>query len=146
MLSEKLRNKIITESNKLLGVPFHHASNSSLGMDCRGFIWLVYHRTGIELPTSDGRMYAADWWKHTKEERLLTTFLKKFKYTKEPKTGDILLFRLFALNAPVNHCGIYINNETFVHCFSNKIRGGVHFQTFDYKWMRRFVTFLTYKG
>jgi len=143
MLSEKMRQQIITEANKLLGVPFHHASNSSLGMDCRGFVWLVYHRVGIELPTCDGRSYTADWWKHTKEERLLETFLKVFKYTKEPKMGDTLLFRIFSLNVPVNHCGIYINDETFIHCFSSR---GVHPQNFDHKWHRRFITFLTYKG
>lgn len=146
MLGDNQRSIIVTEVNKLIGKPFRHASNSSLGMDCRGFVWLAYHRAGIHLPMNDGRMYTADWWRHTNEERLLNKFLDVFEKTTSPELGDILLFRLFRINGPINHCGILTGNDTFVHCYANKSTGGVYPQSLDYKWKRRTVYFLTYKG
>jgi peptidoglycan DL-endopeptidase LytE len=146
MLSDIIRQQIVIEANKMIGVPFHHASKSTLGIDCRGLVWFTYRRAGIELPDTDGRKYTADWWKHTKEERLLNIFLQYFDYTSDPKIGDILLLRLFSIHVPINHCGIYIGNNSFIHSYSDKSGKGVHTQDLDYKWKRRFICYLTYKG
>ena len=109
--------QIVIEAKKLINVPFCNYGRTTLGLDCSGLIWLVFHRCGIDFPRLHGEKYSPFWWRDPSQgERLLDAFLLfGFEICDEPVIGGIVLFRLFGDNVPVNHCGILINEDHMIH-------------------------------
>lgn len=108
--------QIISESKKLLNVPFCHYGRSVIGLDCAGLIWLIHNRLGLNYPRVDYH-YGPMWWRDRSQgERLLEGFLKsEFEFYDNPVVGGIVLFRLYGKNVAINHCGIVINEDEFIH-------------------------------
>ena len=108
---------IITESKKLLNVPFCHFGRSVLGLDCSGLIWLSHTRAGLYMPRTDDS-YNAFWWRDiSQKERLYNGFLNaaNFELSDELVIGGLVLFRIYGKHVPINHCGIIINEDEFIH-------------------------------
>lgn len=108
---------IITEAKKILNVPFCHFGRSRLGLDCAGVVYITHNRCGMNLQSID-QPYDPFWWKKTSQgERILNGFINtwKFEYSDEPVIGGLILFRIYGKNVPVNHCGILINENEFIH-------------------------------
>lgn len=81
-----------------LGVPHRMGGNSKKGVDCSGFVQNVYKEVyGIMLPRSASEM-----------EKLVETVDSKANL----REGDLVFFRK---NNRVNHVGIYLKDNTFLH-------------------------------
>jgi len=105
---EKLK-KIIA---KWIGVPYRYAGMSRRGVDCSGFVCLVYTElNNTELPHSSRRM------SHYGHSVAITN----------AKSGDLVFFR-GGLFHSINHVGIYIGNNKFAHASSSK---GVRYSSLD---------------
>lgn len=117
--------RTIVEAKKLLNVPFCHNGRSTLGLDCIGFLWLLYSRSGFDFPKMDFGTYEPLWWADKRQgERLLNALIKVggFEIIDKPVVGCLVTFRLYCKNPPINHCGIYLKNENFIHAKSSKIK------------------------
>lgn len=118
--------RTIVEAKKLLNVPFRHYGRTTLGLDCLGFLWLVYTRAGFgEYPRIDFKYDPLWWTSKAHGERLLNAFIDVagFEITDKPVRGCLVTFRLYVKDPPVNHCGIYLNEDTLIHaCSSHKPR------------------------
>jgi len=140
------RNRIVREVINLLNVPFCINGRTKFGIDCIGLIYLSYHKAlNVVFPKFDGRSYKGNWWQFTKEERLLNFLLKYCDFTDSPLPGDIITFRLFGKDNPINHCGIYIDNNTFVHAKTKNPSKVCKESMFSSIGKRKFK-FLVYKG
>ena len=95
-----------------LGTRYKNGGTSRKGVDCSGFVFLVFQElAGATMPRSSGKQ-----WK-----------LGTGVAIDEARPGDLVFFRGGIFNG-INHVGIYMGNNAFIHA-SNK--NGVMYDTID---------------
>ncbi len=97
-------NKIVIEAQKHLGKPYKYGAVGPNSFDCSGFVYAVYKKFGIILPRTS-----------INQSKIRGPKLS----IRELRVGDILFFDT-ASRGHVNHCGIYIGNDKFIHASSGK--------------------------
>ncbi|HLT66023.1 MAG TPA: C40 family peptidase [Flavobacterium sp.] len=86
------------------GTPYAFGNQSRMGIDCSGFTQLVYKEVyKIDLP---------------RQSKMMAEYIKK-TYTKNLKEGDLVFFS-FGNSKEINHVGIYLHNNKFVHASTSK--------------------------
>lgn len=86
------------------GTPYAFGNQSRMGIDCSGFTQLVYKEVyKINLP---------------RQSKMMAEYIKK-TYTKNLKEGDLVFFS-FGNSKEINHVGIYLHNNKFVHASTSK--------------------------
>jgi cell wall-associated NlpC family hydrolase len=104
--------------NSYLGVPYKYGGMSRKGMDCSGFVTLIYQKVfNIELPRS------------SREQRRYGKKVSKRK----AKPGDLVFFRTARFRG-VNHVGIYAGENRFAH---SSLRHGVIYSSLDDEYYAR---------
>lgn len=98
---DELADKIIKEANSWIGVPYRYAGESKSGADCSGFVMSVFSVYGFALPRT-----AQLQWENTKsiERRNL-------------RKADLIFF---SDGGKVDHVGIYIGENRFIHASTSK--------------------------
>ncbi|NMP09966.1 stalk domain-containing protein [Paenibacillus polymyxa] len=122
-LAERQGDELIAYGQKFLGTPykFGAATGQTATFDCSSFVGEVFrHTLSIDLPR-----VSYDQAKEGREVGL-----------NELRKGDLLFFS--ARELEIGHVAIYAGNNKLLHTFSKE--RGVHFDTFDDKWKKRFVT------
>ncbi|MBY7735589.1 stalk domain-containing protein [Paenibacillus polymyxa] len=122
-LAERQGDELIAYGQKFLGTPykFGAATGQTATFDCSSFVGEVFrHTLSIDLPR-----VSYDQAKEGREVGL-----------NELRKGDLLFFSARGLE--IGHVAIYAGNNKLLHTFSKE--RGVHFDTFDDKWKKRFVT------
>ena len=112
MTIKEQRESVIKEAMSWLRTPYHHMGRvKGAGADCATFLVCVYENAGltekIELD-----FYPNDWHMHQTEEKYLKKILDFTHRVKDPKPGDIVLFR-YGLTAA--HGGIIYDWPTIIH-------------------------------
>ena len=94
--TEATGNQITDIATKYLGVPYlWGGTNPNKGLDCSGFVQLVYKQLGVDLP---------------RVSRAQATVGKAVSSIDEALPGDLVSF-----GNPVHHIGIYIGNGKIIH-------------------------------
>ncbi len=98
------RMAIVRLAKTLLGVPYIWGGKSSFGFDCSGFVQLLFNSCNIILPRDSSSQY----------------ILKSLKTIpcNESLPGDLIFF---FEGKNVNHVGIIIDKNIFIHC-SGKVK------------------------
>jgi cell wall-associated NlpC family hydrolase len=98
VVSEKASDLVSTAMG-FLGVPYKRGGNSiETGLDCSGFVRLIYEQTvGLVLP------------RRAAEQAAATTPIEKA----ELQPGDLVFFN--TLKATFSHVGIYVGGHKFIH-------------------------------
>lgn len=95
-----------------LGTPYKNRGTSRKGVDCSGFVFLVFQELAkATLPRSSGKL-----WKTGRTVE-----------SGEARAGDLVFFRGGIFNG-INHVGIYMGNNTFIHASTGN---GVMYDTLD---------------
>lgn len=135
-----LRDNFIKELVKWLRVPYKHMGNSPLvGTDCGTFIAIAMKKCNI-ISKINIPYYSPTWYYTYKKSLILDLlyyhitnyskyFLKKI-INKELLLGDFLCFNIFSKRGLVDHLGIYIANDKFIHCG----KYGVKISNLNNKW------------
>lgn len=119
-LTEKQFEKKVKQ---YVGVPYRKGGRSSKGLDCSGFVSMVYDRHfGIELP-------------HNSRELYLFTKLQKIAKT-GMQAGDLLFFSNRKTKR-INHVGVYLSHGQFIHASTSQ--GIMVSKLKDQYWGKRFV-------
>jgi murein DD-endopeptidase / murein LD-carboxypeptidase len=97
-------NNIISVSKPWLGVPYKYGGTDYAGVDCSGFVQQIYQQVfGIDLPRTTQEMFAEG----------------AFVRTGWLSCADLLFFKNVR-GAGVDHVGIYIGNNKFVHASTSQ--------------------------
>ena len=83
-----------------VGVPYRYGGQAPSGFDCSGLVHYAYLRAGKAVPRTTSQL-----WQHT--EAVTRSELRR---------GDLLFF---AIDGKMQHVGMYIGNEQFVHAPSS---------------------------
>ncbi|MBE0341850.1 copper amine oxidase [Paenibacillus sp. 28ISP30-2] len=122
-LAERQGDELIVYGEKFLSTPYEFgaATGQTSTFDCSSFVGEVFrHTLSIDLPR-----VSYDQAKEGREVGL-----------NELRKGDLLFFSARGLE--IGHVAIYEGNNKLLHTFSKE--RGVHFDTLDDKWQKRFVT------
>lgn len=93
---------LLSTALKYTGVPYRHGGSSSRGFDCSGFVRFVFGRVGIELPHHSGAQ--AKMGRKVESSDL--------------QPGDLVFFKMHN-SSRINHVGIYMGENKFVHASIN---------------------------
>jgi hypothetical protein len=121
------REKITTEINKYLGVPYLWGGDNPNAFDCSGLVqWTLKKSIDLNIPRTTIQQYHN--WKN-----LISNEFQNLK------KGDLLYFKTFGSN-PVSHVGIFVGNNTFIH--SPKKNDFVKSSLISGYWKSKLVGFL----
>jgi len=81
-------------AEKEVGVPYRYGGANPQGFDCSGLVYYVYHSLGVSVPRTALAQHQA----------------AKPVAQKDLKPGDLVFFY-----TSVDHVGIYLGDQTFVH-------------------------------
>ncbi len=98
-LGEKLAQSV----QKHLGAKYVWGGSSPKGFDCSGLVQYVFRQHGIRLPRTS-----------VKQSKVGKPVAKK-----DLRPGDLVFFSRRA-SGPVDHVGVYIGNDTFVHAVNRR--------------------------
>lgn len=96
--SQDIRDNLVESAQDYLGVPYKWGGTSESGFDCSGLTRAVYRLNGISLPRTSFEQYDDG------------TSIAKNKLQK----GDLVFF-ITNKGRRINHVGIYIGNNEFIH-------------------------------
>lgn len=95
--------KLIESVTSWLNTPYKYGGYTKQGTDCSGFVQQVFLEVyALSLPRSAADIYA---------------FIKKIN-RQDIKEGDLVFFKINS--AKVNHVGIYLADEYFIHASTQK--------------------------
>ena len=100
---ENLRQEIVAEARKHLGVPYLWGGSTTSGFDCSGFVQYVLSRSGISIPRTTAEQYSVGVY-----------------ITKQQLQPGDLVFLQNTYRAGISHVGIYIGNNQMIHASSSK--------------------------
>ena len=119
-----IRQALLAQANQHLGTPYKFGGQSPTeGFDCSGLTSYIYRTSnGINLP-------------RTAAEQAQATRTISFE---QLRPGDLIFFR--TSGAGINHVGIYVGNNNFIHAASGGGRVTVDNLDRSY-WQQRFAKF-----
>ena len=97
-----IEDKIRNEVKKYLGVKYRRGGSSKRGVDCSGFVRLIYRNVfGVDLPYIASYQYSLPIFKKVSVEKL--------------RIGDLIFFSPNNKKKRINHVGIYLSDGHFAH-------------------------------
>ena len=139
------RDEIVAAARAWVGTPYvHQARTKGAGTDCLGLIlglWseLYGYLPGVIPP------YTRDWDEAGQTERLWSAARDHLRPATEPRTGQVLLFRM-RRGAVAKHLGVQTvtgSEARFVHAYSGH---GVIENALSRPWARRVVARFEFPG
>jgi hypothetical protein len=98
---------LVNEMLKHVGVQYRLGGSSPSGVDCSGYVGLVYRNAyGLALPHQSRSLYVSSDLEEIPLDDL--------------QTGDLLFFTSSKKSKRINHVGIYLPEGKFVHAASKK--------------------------
>ncbi len=113
-----LQNKIISEAEKLIGVPFvHQGRNIAIGVDCIGFVLTVLKNCEVDLTQNDEAGYSRIPSTFLLQEKMEASLLSIEK--NKMQEGDIFLMKFGKFPQHTGFITKYNNeNLALIHCYS----------------------------
>lgn len=96
-------DKVIAEAKKVIGTPYSWAGSTPAGFDCSGFVYYAFKQAGYSISRHSSSTYYA-----------------LGKKVSSPQRGDLVFFATGSNRSVINHLGIYLGDNQFIHASSSK--------------------------
>lgn len=96
-------DSVISEAKKVIGTPYVWAGTNPGGFDCSGLVYYSFKQAGYEISRHSA-----------------STYYNLGDSITSPKAGDLIFFATGSNRASINHMGIYLGNDQFIHASSSK--------------------------
>jgi cell wall-associated NlpC family hydrolase len=114
MITDEMREKIVTEAKTWVGTRYHHLADiKGHGVDCAMLLIRVYCGLGL-APAFDPRPYETQWYFHHSEEKYLEWIKKYCDPVERGLPGDIEVYRFGRCAA---HGTIIISEDMMIHAY-----------------------------
>lgn len=100
-------------ADKYLGIPYAHRGRTMEGLDCWGFLKLVYADLGFKLFDVEDLEYEKNWGLHGRDY-FKEYYQNNWEKINDPKCLDGILF--VNSRGIANHAGIVLDQQRFIHC------------------------------
>jgi len=119
-----IRQRVIETAKKYEGVPYRYGGMTANGLDCSGFLSLVFREAlNVALPRSASSLYS---------------WVEKIPLEKA-QPGDFLFFKTDS-SGKITHVGLYLGEDRFIHAASTGPKTGVIYSSLDEKyWATSYV-------
>ena len=94
---------VISEAKKVIGTPYLWAGSTPDGFDCSGFVYYAFKQAGYDITRHSAASY------YNLGEKVTS-----------PKKGDLVYFAIGSDKTKINHMGIYLGDNQFIHASSSK--------------------------
>ena len=122
------RDKVLSEVNKYIGVPYIWGGSDPNGFDCSGLVqWVIKKTHGILIPRTT-KMQSSKWKNYL-----------NYNFG-QIKPGDLIYFKTIGENQ-ISHVGVYVDNNYFIHA-PNRKEYVKRSSLFGY-WNEKFAGFLS---
>jgi len=144
--NEKRIKRLKAYTEEWIGTPYRHLGKTKgRAANCSFFIGEVMERMKVVTKAVYPKYYPDDWYNHIDTELILDGFLEGEKYLlpnivnvqlkdEEPMPGDILFMRVDEKHGKIDHVGIFVEKNKFVHGVPNH---GVCYSTYGGYWKRK---------
>lgn len=95
------KSSIVETAKQYIGVPYAYGGSSPKGFDCSGFVQYVFRQHGISLPRT------------ASEQASVGTKVST------PEPGDLVFFTRNVGGGGIEHVGIYVGDDSFIHANIN---------------------------
>ena len=135
--------------SKYIGLKYKLKGRESSGLDCYGLVYLIYkEEKGIVLPDFNSIQYCDTWYE--KGEHHITDGIEKIwnigKEIKKPyKPYDVMFFYSSPSKTVVNHCGLFIEDNKFIHIYPHE-KSYSEIARFSGYWESKLYKVIRYKG
>jgi cell wall-associated NlpC family hydrolase len=127
---KKARHALVSRTMDYLAIPYlWGGQNPETGLDCSGFVQMIYKKEGLNLP-------------RVSRDQFRSTKYLKFN---QVLPGDLIFFAMKSPGtAKVDHVGVYVGKGYFVHASFSK---GIHIDRINNQYYyKRLVGIRKYKG
>lgn len=93
----------ISVAKSVIGTPYLWAGTTPAGFDCSGFVFYAFNQAGYDITRHSAASFYTLGEKVTK-----------------PRKGDLVYFALGSDKTKINHMGIYLGDNQFIHASSSK--------------------------
>lgn len=98
--------RLLQNAQSKIGAPYDYGKSGPDRFDCSGFVYYLFQEQNISLPRTS----------------LAQSQIGKKLTREEIQRGDLLFFDTSGKGV-VNHTGIYLGDDTFIHASSGKAKG-----------------------
>lgn len=121
-VSEAELEEVLTSARYYLGVKHRMGGTDHKGLDCSGLVYVSFMKHGVKLPRSS-------------EEQ--GRYGKQVHAVNRLRRGDLVFFHMDWSKKLVNHVGIYLGDDEFIHVSSSK--GCIISNLRDKHWKKGFL-------
>lgn len=138
-----MRQQIVDTAREWIGTPYHHQESlKGQGCDCLGLLRGVWRELYGDDNPEPMPNYSPSWGDHRRDDPLMSVARKYFTEVREPRKGDLLLFRMRPGMA-VKHCSILTEGGLMIHAYSgHKVRE----DDFSEWWKKKLVGSFQFPG
>lgn len=105
-LSGNVDKDLYKEVQQWIGVPYKYGGNSKSGIDCSGLVVQIYNNVYAK------KLYRTSYEIYEKNCKKISV--------NELKEGDLLFFNTSKKKNRINHVGLYLQKDKFVHTSTRK--------------------------
>jgi probable lipoprotein NlpC len=130
--------------DQYINLPYKNMGRDFNGVDCYGLAYLIFEEErGIQLPDFTDINYTIGW-SEDGENYIVDSIYDKWSEVELPyQLFDCILFYKNANRSIVNHIGVYIGSNKFIHII---LRKRSEINRLDKLWNNRIYKVLRFKG